>query len=238
LEIIVLYVNADDFGWTEEVTNRILTCYNQGRVNRCSAMTFMKDSERAAGLAQENGIPVGLHLNLTQELTGEGIGSALKTKHMAVADYLKARKINQLIFNPFLHRSIDYVFQAQWDEYCRLYGNEPTRVDGHHHMHLCMNMLVYWRMSKALQIRRNFTFNPGEKSPLNLFYRHLVDRLLKTRFNCTDHFFSIMPIEPARILKIILLSKSASVELMVHPGVEKEYRYLLSADWLSLLQNS
>jgi chitin disaccharide deacetylase len=234
-EGIVLYITADDFGWTEEITNRILTCYNQGRVSRCSAMTFMKDSERAAELASENGIPVGLHLNLTQEFTGEGLGSALRTKHTAVSDYLKARKINQFIFNPFLQRSVDYVFQAQWDEYCRLYGMEPTRLDGHHHMHLCMNMLASGRMPKGLQVRRNFTFSQGEKPVLNRLYRHLVDRRLKSRFICNDYFFSIMPIEAERILKIILLSKYESVELMVHPGVEKEYHYLLSADWLNLL---
>lgn len=233
----MLYVNADDLGWTEEITDRILTCYRQGRINSCSAMTFMKDSERASKLAIDNKLNVGLHLNFTQEFTGQAATTTLKAHHMAVSDYLNTRKINQVLFNPFLRHSFDYVFQAQWEEFHRLYGKTPQRIDGHHHMHLCMNMLASGRLPKGIKIRRNFTFAPGEKDPLNRLYRHLVDRWLTARL-CTDFFFSIVPIDQGRLQRLVLMSRSSDVEIMVHPGVKEEYLYLLSLEWASLISAS
>lgn len=234
----MLYVNADDFGWTKDITNRILRCYRQRKIHAASAMTFMKDSERAADLARQNGLPVGLHLNFTQDFTGETVTSTLRDHHRPVAAYLKARKINQILFNPFLRHSFDYVFRAQWEEFHRLYEKDPTRIDGHHHMHLCMNMLASGKLPKGIKIRRNFTFRPGEKDLLNLLYRYLVDRWLTSRFLCTDFFYSMAPINQGILKRLVLMSKSSDVELMVHPGVKEEYLYLLSLEWASLISAS
>jgi len=231
----VLYVNADDLGWTVEITDRILTCYRQRRIYSASAMTFMKDSERAAELACQSGLPVGLHLNLTQALTAQPKNSVLRDCHQLVAAYLNHRRLNQIIYNPFLRTAFDYVFQAQWDEFQRLYGEEPTRLDGHHHMHLCMNILASGRLPKGLKVRRNFTFGPGEKDPINRLYRYLVDSCLSKRFNISDYFFSIIPIEKERLTKLVSLSTKRNVEIMVHPGVDNEYLYLMSGGWLRLL---
>ena len=234
----MLYVNADDLGWTKDITDRILRCYRHGRLNSTSAMMFMEDSERASKLAIDNKLDVGLHLNLTQEFTSQAATNTLKSHQMAVSDYLNAQKINQVLFNPLLRHSFDYVFHAQWEEFCRLYGEEPTRLDGHHHMHLCMNMLASDRLPKGIKIRRNFTFGPGEKDPLNRLYRYLVDRWLTSRFFCTDFFFSMAPINQERLKRLVLMSKSSDVEIMVHPGVKEEYLYLLSSEWASLISAS
>jgi predicted glycoside hydrolase/deacetylase ChbG (UPF0249 family) len=191
-------------------------------------MTFMDDSERAADLAQGFGLPVGLHLNLTLDFTGNTVSANLRERHRSVATYLRARKANQILFNPFLCKSFDYVFKAQWDEFGRLYGAEPTRLDGHHHMHLSMNMIFSTRIPNGVNVRRNFTFRPCEKGFINRLYRYLLDIWLARKFRVTNYFFSIVPIETARLNKIIALSKQWNVELMVHPGVEDEYQYLLS----------
>jgi len=234
----MLYVNADDFGWTDEVTDRILSCYRNGRIHAASAMTFMRDSERASDLARSSNLSVGLHLNFTVELTGKTVTANLRDKHKILSTYLKARKFNQILYSPFLNKIFGYVFQAQWDEFSRLYGEEPKRLDGHQHMHLCMNMIASGRYPKGLSIRRNFTFNSGEKDLVNRLYRYLVDRWLRSRFLCTDFFFSMAPIDKEKLHHLILLSKSSDVELMVHPGVQQEYLFLLSPEWANLISGS
>jgi predicted glycoside hydrolase/deacetylase ChbG (UPF0249 family) len=234
----MLFVNADDLGCTKEITDRILICYSRKRIHSASAMTFMCDSERAAALAIEIQLPTGLHINLDQALTGQTVPAKLRDHHRAVSAYLKARKWNQVLYNPFLRTSFDYVFQAQWDEFCRLYGDAPQRLDGHHHMHLCMNMLASGKIPKGIRIRRNFTFYPGEKDAANRLYRYLVDRWLNSKFICTDSFFSMKPIDRAKLQKWVLLSKSSDVEIMVHPGVENEYLFLLSPEWAGLISQA
>jgi chitin disaccharide deacetylase len=231
----MLYVNADDLGFDKDVTDQILTCYQLKRIHSASAMVFMKGSERASDLAIENQMPTGLHINFDQALTVRPIPKKLKNHHQAVSEYLKARKWNQIIYNPLLRNSFDYIFQAQWDEFYRLYDKEPERLDGHHHMHLCMNMLVSGKLPKGIRIRRNFTFYRGEKDPINRFYRYLVDHWLQTKFICTDYFFSMRPINYEKLKKIVFLSSTSDVELMVHPGVEEEYEFLLSSEWAGLI---
>lgn len=233
----MLFINSDDLGFNKKITNRILDCYKKGSINCASAMTFMEDSERAAELARENNLSVGLHLNLTTDFTSKVVSPNLRERHRVIARYLNSRKLNQILFNPFLYKSFDYVFKAQWDEFARLYGEQPTRLDGHHHMHLCMNMLFLNKYPRGLKVRRNFTFSSEEKGQINRLYRSLVDHWLKAHFQCTDYFFSIKPIEIERIKKIILLSKSADVEIMVHPNIDEEYKFLVSKDWIRLIKD-
>ena len=64
--------NADDWGRDEDTTNRTLECASSGTVSSVSAMVFMKDSERAASLAGEESVEVGLHLNLTTPFSAAG----------------------------------------------------------------------------------------------------------------------------------------------------------------------
>lgn len=231
----MLIINADDYGRTPETTDRIVECFNRKVIHLTSAMTFMDDSERASDLAVQNGLPVGLHLNLTMNFTGKMIPSNLREQHDRVVTYLTARKFNHILYNPMLRSAFEYVYKAQWDEFCRLYGEPPKRLDGHHHMHLCMNMILSGLYPEGIKIRRNFTFYVGEKPPFNRLYRYLMNRWLTSRFQCTDSFFSISPIDHKRLNDMILLSKSYDVELMVHPGVDEEYDFLLSHQWKELI---
>ncbi len=87
----MLTVNADDWGWTEQVTDRISSCYLRQKVHTVSGMTYMLDSERAAGIAAEIGVQVGLHLNLTEPFAGANVSRALRERHERIASYLLAR---------------------------------------------------------------------------------------------------------------------------------------------------
>ena len=227
----MLFVNADDYGRNQETTHRILTCYSARRIHSASAMTHMIDSQRAADLALECQLPTGLHLNLDHDFSATTIPTKLRDHHQAVATYLRLTKFNQIVFNPFLRNSFDYVFQAQWDEFCRLYGQAPQRLDGHHHMHLCTNILISGLIPRGIRVRKNFTFFSGEKSSLNRFYRHLIDRFLESRFVCTDFFFSMKPVSTSRLKRIVALSRSSNVELMAHPQLDNEFLYLRSDEW-------
>jgi len=203
-------------------------------------MTFMADSERAAELAKENQLPVGLHLNLDEPLTGPNVPAKLINHHQATLTYINAWKWSQVLYNPFLHNAFNYVFQSQWDEFCRLYGAAPKRMDGHRHMHLCINMLLSRKIPKGIHIRRNFTFNTGEKNPINIIYRRFVDRWLQKNFACTDSFFSMTPLNRGmspmeKLQRPLMLAKSSNVEILFHPGIDNEYSFLLSNEWEEII---
>jgi len=232
----MLIINADDWGRSVMETDAALRCYKAGRITSVSAMVFMANSERAAELAKENAIDAGLHLNFSETFTGSNIPTKLGEYHNRLVRYLRRTKYTQLFYNPFLRDAFSYSYHAQAEEFARLFGNPPARVDGHHHMHLCTNLLLSKVIPAGVKMRRSFSFWPGEKSWLNRKYRAWVDRWLQRNYRLPDYFFDLTQcIEGNKLGRVTSLAKSDTVELMTHPIVPREADYLMSDDFSELL---
>jgi len=200
-------------------------------------MVFMGDSERAAELAKENKLDVGLHLNFTDRFTANHYASRLAIHHEKIIAFLRRNKYAQLLYNPFLRKEFAYSCKAQIDEFTGLYGTLPSHIDGHHHMHLCANMLLSKVIPRGIKMRRNFSFWPGEKGPLNRAYRAFVDRRLAGRYYIPDYLFDLSQCIEAKTLgRVTVLAKSSNVELMTHPVTHAEAEYLMSDEFRELLQ--
>ncbi len=222
----VLIVNADDWGRNRETTDRTLDCVLAKGVSSVSAMVFMDDSERAAVLAREHGVDAGLHLNFTT-LFSKGASARLAEHQRRLAGFLYPISPKQVLFHPGLAPSFEYAVKAQLDEYERLYDAKPERIDGHHHMHLCTNVLLAKLLPAGTIVRRNFTFRPGEKSWVNRLYRGAVDRALGRRHRLTDFFYCIQPMQPAeRLQRIVAAARDSVVEVETHPVDPEEYKFL------------
>ena len=229
-----LIVNADDWGRDAATTQRILECVVPGGVSAVSAMVFMADSARAADLARAQKIDAGLHLNFTTPFSAANVPSRLVERQAQLTRYLRRHRFAPYVFNPRLTAAFDYVVRAQIDEFTRLYGREPGRLDGHHHMHLCANVLGARLLPAGTSVRRNFCFEPGEKSGWNRGYRTAIDRLLARRHCLTDWFFSLAPLDRAgRVRRICALARHSTVELETHPVEADEYRVLRSGQLLA-----
>jgi len=230
----VLIVNADDWGRDRNTTDRILDCVKLGSVSSTSAMVFMEDSQRAGLLAREHQVDTGLHLNFTTPFSGQLNSTHLLNHQNRIARYLLRNRLAQIIYHPGLVSSFEYVVAAQIDEYERVYGTSPERVDGHHHMHLCANVIFGKLLPEGVVARRNFTFSRGEKGRLNRFYRAYIDRQVAKRNPLVDYLFSIVPVDDLkRLRKIFVLANSAVVELETHPVLPIEYEFLTSGSIFS-----
>jgi hypothetical protein len=231
----VLIINADDWGRDRENTDRTLECAARGTVSSASAMVFMEDSERAAELARESGLDAGLHLNFTAPFSAPNCSAKLRESQSQLAHYLLRHRFAQAVFNPGLARRFEYVLAAQFDEFRRIYGADPRRVDGHHHMHLCANVLLGNLLPAGCVVRRNFSFRVGERSLGNRLYRGIGDYLLTKRHETTDFFFSLAPLQPVERLQwIFSLAREHSIELETHPVNPEEYRFLTEGEILRL----
>jgi chitin disaccharide deacetylase len=222
----MLILNADDWGRNAQTTDKTLDCVKCGAVSAVSAMVFMEDSERAATIARERKIETGLHLNFTTAFTAASCPAQVFERQRHLASYLLRSRLAQAVFHPGLIRSFDYVVRAQIDEYRRLYGADPQRLDGHHHMHLCENVLLQGLLPAGTLVRRNFSFYTGEKSIWNRLYRRFIDQRLARRHRLVDLFFSLEPLEPARLQRILSLSRQFAVEVETHPVNIEEHRLL------------
>src|SRR5262249_54831303 len=159
-----------------------------------------------------------IHLNFTTPYSARSTEPKLQEHQRRVTQYLKARRFNQAIYHPGLSRSFEYVVQAQLEEFRRLYGVLPAQLDGHHHMHLCANVLFGRLMPAGTVVRRNFSFGAGEKGFVNRWYRKFVDSSLVRRHRIADYFFALAPVSPLDALaKRLSLSQRFVIEVETHP---------------------
>lgn len=234
----MVIITADDYGKTRYATDSILKCFSNKRIASASAMVFMEDSERAAELASQTNLEVGLHLNFTMPYSAGDIPSSVHEHHNRVISYLTKSKLAQIIYNPFLADSFSFLFLTQQEEFIRLYGKIPAFYNGHHHMHLCANMLASKMIPKGTRVRRTFTFNSDEKSIINLLYRSFLNRWISNRFISTDCFFSIVPVQDhKRLRQIITRAVKEDIEIEVHPENDEEIEFLLSDQYRSLIDS-
>jgi predicted glycoside hydrolase/deacetylase ChbG (UPF0249 family) len=224
----MIILNADDLGRSRSETEAALSCHARGRITAATAMVFMVDSERAADVARRTGLDVGLHFNLDEAFTAPGVHPALRRQHEFIARFLKGKRYSLLIYHPLLRQKFRSLYLAQENEFIRLYGEPPSHVDSHHHLHLCANMLIDRVIPRGYQVRRSFTFQRGERGRLNRAYRYLLDKRLQRRYRLTDCFFSLRHcLEGETLGRIVELSRTAKVELVTHPQDAREYDFLM-----------
>jgi hypothetical protein len=229
--ISALIINADDWGRDTETTDKTLQCFRCGTVSAVSAMVFMKDAERAATISREQKIAVGLHLNLTMPFFALSCPADLLEHQRKLVVFLTRHPLARIIFHPGLVRSFEYVVKAQLDEFQRLYGTSPDRIDGHHHMHLCANVVLGRLLPAGTLVRRNFSFQAGEKSLANRLFRRAEDGWLVRRHRIVDFLFSLPPLEPrGRLDRIRSLARRSVVEVETHPVNAAEYKFLTEGE--------
>ena len=94
-------------------------------------------------------------------------------------------------------------------------------------MHLCANALLAGLLPLGTLVRRNFSFQPGEKGAVNRLHRPAVDKRLARRHRLTDFFFSLPPLEPqSHLERILSLAHQFAVEVETHAVNADEYRFL------------
>ena len=226
-----LIINADDWGSDAETTDRTFECFQHGVLSSASGMVFMQDSARAASIATEQAIDIGLHLNLSAPFSAPEVPTRLATHQQKVREYLRAHSVARLLYHPGLRNCFEYVVACQLEEFSRLYGKTPDRIDGHHHMHLSANVLFQGLLPSGAIVRRHFSYESGEKMLRNSVFRLYSGALLGGRYRVTDFFFSLPPLAPeVRLQRIFCLAQRSVVELETHPINAEEYRFLTGGD--------
>ncbi len=235
----LLIINADDWGADRPTTQAIWRCYDARTVTSVSAMVFMADSEHAAELALAQGVSAGLHLNLTEPFTGSEVDEGTRRRQARLAEYYAGPDRRRWGISPARFTEVERAIDEQFAEYRRLYGREPSHLDGHEHIHQSVGVLAARTIPAGVKMRPSFTYLPGEKSWPNRRVRSVVNGAMRTRFAAPRYFFSIRDMHPAlggsSMHEKLALSSGSAVEVMTHPAWEDELEILLDPAWLELI---
>jgi chitin disaccharide deacetylase len=228
----LLVINADDWGAHAATTDAILHCFRAGRVSSATAMVFMEDSARAAAIGRRVGMPIGLHLNLTQPFAAAAVPEAVRASQQRLARHFRHIRLMRCVYDPRIRGYVERCIADQLEAFEAAYGSAPTHLDGHNHVHVCPNVLLSRTASRVRAART--THSRSARTPAAAV-RALRRRVIRRRFLSTDHLFAISAVHPAlggRGLEPMLeLARRGSVELMVHPSRAEEYDVLMSDSW-------
>jgi hypothetical protein len=230
----LLIINADDFGGGRLATDRIAECFAADRITSTTAMVYMSDSERAAKIARSRQLSVGLHLNVTQEFEDPATPRPVRDRQARVARYFAGRRLRRFTFNPALNACVRRCVTDQLERFRELFGCEPTHIDGHNHAHLSPTVLL--TLPRGIRTRTGQS-GGGRPGALVRAARHA---LIARRHTTTDYFFAIERLGPSPsadgIDGLLELAERSSVEIMVHPNRDSDFRLLMSDVWMRALQ--
>ena len=127
-----LIVNADDFNLTEGVTRGIIHGHRNGIITSTTVMVNLPGLERSRDLArQTSALGLGLHVNLTlgvPVLPAGAVPSLVDGTGHFVRDRTRAGESGA-------SREIRAEVAAQTRRFEEVFGQRPTHLDTHYHMH-------------------------------------------------------------------------------------------------------
>ncbi len=234
----LIIVNADDFGGSDLATARIAECFASSRITSTTAMVWMRGSRRAAAIAAALGIPVGLHLNLTQELDAPAVPIGVRERHTEVVSRLARGRRARMTFDVRAAGLVRRCIADQLQCFRDLYGREPTHLDGHNHVHLGPTVLM--ALPPGLPVR-TAAHPRGRHTLAGDALRAVRRTLIGRRHPCCERFASVDALarssDPETIRRLVDLAAGHTVELMAHPDREHTWRLLMSEQWARALED-
>jgi predicted glycoside hydrolase/deacetylase ChbG (UPF0249 family) len=233
LPVDLVIVNADDWGLECETTDSIAACYRAARVSSATAMVHMRDSARAAQVARAIGIPLGLHLNLIEPFDDPATPDEVRRRHARAVEYYARSRVAAWIYDPRVRGLLEACIEDQLREFRRLYGCDPTHVDGHRHIHTAPTVVRSRALSPVGRLRPSFVFDRSEKPRTKRAVRWLINKMIARRFTIPDRFLDIRQIYPALGASgpVRRSLPEGQIEVMVHPARRDEWRVLMSDTW-------
>ena len=244
-ETPLLIVNADDWGYNQMTTDAILATFDAERISSTSAMIYMSDSERAAAIAKERGLPVGLHLNFTEPFSDPATPASLRERQAHIIKYLgeatdspdpAAARLRRWVYDPRLHSAVDALIDEQLERFQELYGKPPTHFDGHNHIDLCPNVFLSQAIPPGSKMRNTRDCFPIDRSAAGLA-RAGRQVFRARRFAGTRYLLHLafLDLEPGHVDPLLDLAKQMPIEVMAHPAFPNDGAKLMSDTWGEVL---
>jgi chitin disaccharide deacetylase len=209
-----LIVNADDFGFTEDVNEGIIEAHRHGILTACTLMANGYAFENAVELARETpSLDVGCHLTFVQ---GRSVLDPSRQLPRDLKSLLWALMRGEL---PLFEEAAAQVRKLH------AAGIHPSHIDTHKHTHLLPPVLdAVSRVAREFDIqwvRGPFDFAP--KSVLSFGIRMMRPRFLKVLagLRMTDHFAGFQltgSLNETTLAQTLKLLPEGLTEFMCHPG--------------------
>lgn len=235
-----LIINADDFGLTRIISDKIIKIFKIGNLSSTSLIVNTPACDYAIDLAKNHPrLGVGLHFNITEGSSLSGVSSLTDLKGL----FFNKLRLNFSVALRLVHlKDIENELIKQFD-YMINSGLVPSHIDSHQHIHMnpsVFKIVADFAKEKNVPIRIAFP-QVIKRSRGNINYKKRIKQLILQyasfknskyarkigiKFNKSfNSIFDFHPFKmPEKIDYINLINKSYSNnhELMIHLYEESE----------------
>ena len=235
-----LIVNADDFGITKCISDKIIDTFKIGNLSSTSLMVNTPASEYAINLAKNNPeLGLGLHFNLTEGRALSGASSITDPNGI----FFNKMRLNLLETLRIIDlKDIQNELNMQF-EYITDAGLSPSHIDSHQHIHMnprIFKIVADFAKEKNISIRiafPQFIKRPKGKidykkrlkqlilqyaSYKNAIYAKKISLKFNNSFNSIFDFHPFRMPEKNDYINLVKQSLSDEHELMIHIYEESE----------------
>ena len=229
-----LIITADDLGIDPRRDDGILLAYARGAITQASLMVRGPSAARAARDSMRIGLPIGLHLDLT-ETPACAPHAAIRSLLDTTGNKLGKHGLREAVARGIVERAhVEEETRAQLRAFRALTGVDATHVDGHQHVHT-IPALATW-LAPVLREASVRTTRIPEQHDVHVddpksaaFYRSVASDAAASRaryaaegIGSTEAFIGLDLMgfaSSAEKLDAALRSiTTGSIELMCHPG--------------------
>jgi predicted glycoside hydrolase/deacetylase ChbG (UPF0249 family) len=229
-----LVITADDLGIDPARDDGIFVCYARGAITQASLMVRGRSAASAARAAARIGLPLGLHLDLTEtppSADPASIPTLLGPDGNKLGKHGLRAAIEQGAIDP---ADVERETRAQIALFEALAGVPPSHVDGHQHAHTVPALAaVLAPVFAACGVRttripeqREVHVEDAEKAR---FYRQVAADGARSRalyaahgVRSTEAFVGLdlmgLASSAEALQRAVEEARAASIELMAHPG--------------------
>ncbi len=222
-----LLINADDFGYNDDVTDTTIELLERGAIRSATIMVGMPASRRAMAYARAQGrrFSFGLHFNIVDGMRPRSAAPASLVDASGGFRMSPAQRRSAASFR-LARRDLEAELEAQLAE-LRGAGVDVSHIDSHGHLHkfpgVALALRRVMRRHRVRHVRLPQTLYeaaPLGQRLLNLCCRPFFAGLSHpaNTYLVSDHS------DPAWFDRMLLSLPAGATELAVHPGA--------AADWL------
>ncbi len=208
-----LIVNADDYGFSPEVTHGVIEAYKNGIVTDTTILINSPFAEDALAKAEEVGLPVGVHIDFVTDYL---IKNHHSNPELVGPTGQFARELNN---REFLHHiehsytceeliSLRNEIRTQMKIFIQMTGEKPTHLDYHFGLHFLPEvMAIYLTVAEEFQVPVRWGSQYAGKNPYSASPKILCDLFRGTPASSIDDF-----------IKLIEHPWAGVMEICCHPG--------------------
>jgi predicted glycoside hydrolase/deacetylase ChbG (UPF0249 family) len=222
-----LLINADDFGYNDDVTDATIDLFERGAIRSATIMVGMPASARAIAYARSQGrrFSFGLHFNIVDGMRPHSTAPATLLDASGRFRMSPAQRRRASTFR-LAGRDVEAELEAQLAA-LRSAGIEVSHIDSHGHLHkfpvvaLAVRRVMRRRGVPHVRLPQSLYTSKGVgKRLLNFWCRRFFAGLSHpaNTYLISDHG------DPAWFDRLLATLPAGVTELAVHPGA--------SADWL------